>query len=73
MKINEEDNDETMDTSSNQEKDKYEGMTLDSKPSTPELPNTGQVFDSNDDIETTKQFYKTNTNTRLTTIIPTST
>ena len=52
-KINEEDNDEKMDTSYNKGEDEYEGMTLNSKPSTPDLPNTGQVIDSNDEKETT--------------------
>ena len=42
-----------MDTSYNKGKDKYEGMTLDSKPSTPEPPNIGQVIDSYDKMETT--------------------
>ena len=47
-KINEEDNNETMYTSFNKDKDKYEGRTLESKPSTPYLPNTGQVMNSDD-------------------------
>ena len=47
-KINEEDNDEKMYTSFNKDKEKYEGRTLESKPSTPYLPNTGQVMNSDD-------------------------
>ena len=34
--------------------EKYEGMTPDSKPSTPDLPNPGQVIDSDDETETTE-------------------
>ena len=52
-RINEEDNDETMDTSSNQYKDENEGTTLDSEPPTLDPPNTGQVIYSNDETETT--------------------
>ena len=38
-----------MDTSYNKEEDKYEGITLDDKPSTPDLPNTYQSIDSDDE------------------------
>ena len=36
----------TMDTSYNKEKDEDEGMTIDSKPSTPDPTNPDQVIDS---------------------------
>ena len=38
-----------MDTSYNKYKDKDKWITLDSKPSTPEPHNNGQVIDSNDE------------------------
>ena len=53
-KINEEDNDEIMDTSYNKDKNKYEGMTLDSKRSTQDPPNTGQIIVRDDKKETTE-------------------
>ena len=71
-KINEEDDDETLDTSYKKDEEKYEGMTLDSKQSTLEPPNNDQVIDSYVEIETTENFWKTTKKPRLTTIIPTS-
>ena len=62
-----------MDTSYNKDNEKYEGMTLDPKPSTPYPPNHGQVIDSDDETETTEIFWKNNTKPIVTTIIPTST
>ena len=44
-----------MDTSYKKEKDKDKGTTLESKPSTQDLPNTGQVIDSDDEMETTEK------------------
>ena len=41
-------------TSSKQDKEKYVGMTLDSKLSTLYPPNTGEVIDSNDETEITE-------------------
>ena len=41
-----------MDISSNQYEGKYEGMTLDYGPSTPDSPNTGQLSDINIETET---------------------
>ena len=41
-------------TSSKQDKEKYVGMTLDSKLSTLYPPNTGQVIDSNNEMEATE-------------------
>ena len=61
-----------MDISYNKKNYKYEGMTLDSKPSTPEPPNTGKVIGSNDETEIKESFCKTTMNPRLTTITPTS-
>ena len=43
-----------MDTSLNQDEEKDEKMTLDSEPSTPDPPNTGQVIDSNNEMEATE-------------------
>ena len=54
-KICEDDNDETIDTSSNKGKDEYELMNLDSKQSTLDPPNTGHVIDRNDETETTEK------------------
>ena len=48
-------------------------MTLDSKPSTPDPPNTGKVNYRDDETETPKNFWKTTTKPGLTTIIPTFT
>ena len=62
-----------MDTSSNQYVDEYEGMTLDSGPLTPYLPNSVQVIDSNDKTETTEKPRYTTTKPRLTTTTTTST
>ena len=53
-KINVGYNHETMYTSSKQDKEKYVGMTLDSKLSTLYPPNTGEVIDSNDETEITE-------------------
>ena len=44
-----------MDTSYNKEENEYEGMTLESKSSTPEPHNTDQVIDSDDEMETTEK------------------
>ena len=52
-KINEEDNDETMYTSLNQDEDKVEEMTLESKPSILDPHNNDQVINSYDEIEST--------------------
>ena len=71
--MNEEENYETTDNSSNQDKDKDEEMTLDYEPSTPYPPNSGKVIDINDETDTTENFCKTNTKPILTTIISTST
>ena len=54
-KINKEDNDETMDTSYNKDKDKYEEINLDSEPSNPDPPNNGQLIDSDDETDTTEK------------------
>ena len=40
-----------MDANYNKDKDKDVGITLDSEPSTPDSPNTGQVIDSDDETE----------------------
>ena len=50
---NKEDKDETMNTSYNKEEDKDEGITLDSKPSTPDPPNLGQVIGRYDEMDKT--------------------
>ena len=42
-----------MGTSFNQDEDEDEEMTLDSKPSTLDPPNNGQVINSDDEIEST--------------------
>ena len=62
-----------MDTSYNKEEDKYKGMTLDSKPSTPDPHNTDQSIDSDDETETTDNFWENTMKPRLTTTIPFST
>ena len=41
-----------MDISYNKDEDEDERMTLDSKPSTPDPHNTGQVIDSDDETDT---------------------
>ena len=42
-----------MDARYNKEKNEDEGTALDSKPSTPDPPNTGQVINSTDENKTT--------------------
>ena len=53
-----------MNTSYNKEEDKYEGMTLDSKPLTPDPPNPGQVIYSDGEPGTIEKilqdYYKAN-------------
>ena len=49
---NKEDTDETMDTSYNEKEDEDERMTLDSKTSTPDQTNHGQLIESDDETET---------------------
>ena len=44
-----------MDTSYNKEENEYEGMTLDSKSSTPDSPNPAEVIDIDDEMETTEK------------------
>ena len=51
-KIKEEDNDETMDTSCNKDKDENEWTNIDSEPSTLDSINTSQAIDSNEETET---------------------
>ena len=42
-------------TSYNQDEDEYEGMTLDSEPSTPDPLNNGQTIDRYDETEKTEK------------------
>ena len=44
-----------MDTSSNKEEDKYEGMNLDYKPSTTDQPHPGQFINSDDETDTSEK------------------
>ena len=50
-----------MDTIYNKEEDEYEGITLDYETSTLDTSNPGQIIDSEDETETTENFWKTNT------------
>ena len=52
-KINEEKNDETMDTRYNKDKDEGKGITLDYEPSTPDPPNDVQFIDIDNEMDTT--------------------
>ena len=44
-----------MDTIYNKDEEEVEGINLDSKTSTPDPPNPGQVIDSDDETETTEK------------------